>query len=314
MAARGRRVSRGKAADTDQVLYDAGESIRELLRSRCAIASEVEIVFEAPTRDWAARRSGPAIDVFLYDIRENLERRANLFENVRDGDLVTGRVAPTRWFNCSYLITAWTQRPDDEHRLLGQILQGLLTTHALPRDCLRGQLALTEREFFLTLGRPLGSERSISDIWSALGGELKPSLDFVLCVPFEPAALIPVGPPVLEAPSLFFGEGRGPAAKRGKGGKDGVAGKDGEAGKDTPDSDPGREPGYRRAKEMARTEAEAAEAAAREAAERDAIAKGSERSFEEAVAGTPEHPGRRFRFAVHEPSDGRPLRPPPTKK
>ncbi len=40
----------------------------------------------------------------------------------------------------------------------------------------------------------LGSERSISDIWSALGGELKPSLDLVIAVPFEAIAV---------APSLF---------------------------------------------------------------------------------------------------------------
>jgi hypothetical protein len=262
------------------VLYDVDESIRELLKTRCGLSPEIEVVFEAPTRDWASRRSGPAVDVFLYDIRENLERRQNLIETVREGDFVKGQIPPTRWFNCSYLITAWTQRPDDEHRLLSGIINGFLMVHAMPRDCLQGALAQSEREVFLTMGRPLGSERSISDIWSALGGELKPSLDLVVVVPFEPQTLIAVGPPVMEAPSLFFA-GDGPAPTKGKG--------------------DARTPGHRRAKlnrEQGSSEVDGSTAAD----DREPV-------YEEAIGGSEKDPGRRFRFAVHEPGELPPKRP-----
>ena len=77
------RILRVEPPQTGGVLYDVDESIRELLRAQCGLANEIEVVFDAPTRDWAARRSGPAVDVFLYDIRENLERRQNLTEMVR---------------------------------------------------------------------------------------------------------------------------------------------------------------------------------------------------------------------------------------
>ncbi|MEV7547917.1 Pvc16 family protein, partial [Streptomyces sp. NPDC089915] len=30
----------------------------------------IEVSFEAPTRDWAARRNAPAVNAYLYDIRE----------------------------------------------------------------------------------------------------------------------------------------------------------------------------------------------------------------------------------------------------
>jgi Pvc16 N-terminal domain len=269
------------------VLYDVDESIRELLKTRCGLSPEIDVVFEAPTRDWASRRSGPAVDVFLYDIRENMERRQNLIEKVREGDFVKGQIPPTRWFNCSYLITAWTQRPDDEHRLLSGIINGFLMVHAMPHDCLQGALAQSERQVFLTMGRPLGSERSISDIWSALGGELKPSLDLVVVVPFEPQTLIPVGPPVMEAPSLFFA-GDGPAPVKGKGNAD-------------------RTPGHRRAKLNGDDPSGTSGADQKEGsktADRDPV-------YEEAIGGSEKDPGRRFRFSVLEPGELPPKRPRP---
>jgi Pvc16 N-terminal domain len=250
------------------VLYDVGESIREMLVGRCEIPPDIDVVFDAPTRDWASRRSGPVIDVFLYDIRENLERRQNLLETVREDDLAIGRVPPTRWFTCSYMVTAWTQRPEDEHRLLGSILEGLLTTHAVPHVFLQGRLRDRTHEVFLTLARPLGQDRSISDLWSSLGGELKPSIDLVLVVPFEPNTLDAVGPPVLEAPSLSINGSKAPAPKD------------------------RRTAGHRRAKDPV-----AAAGQVETRADVGSVAVVSE----EAVGGTETQPGRRFRFAVHEP-------------
>lgn len=278
-------------SQTGPVLYDVGESIEEMLRTRCGIPPDVEIVFEAPTKDWASRRSAPAVDVFLYDIRENLDRRQNLLEFTRDEHITTGRVPPTRWYSCSYLITAWTQRPEDEHRLLGSVIEGLLTIHAVPPDCLRGRLAEMEREVFLTLGRPLGSERSISDIWSALGGELKPSLDLVVAVPFEPLVSMPVGPPVLETAAITVGVtrdegGQGKGAK-GRGRGSGAPG----------DDRPVRTPGHVRLKEQA---GERLRSSLLDQRGTD----GEGPPVEEVVGGTREQPGRRFRLSIHEPRRG----------
>lgn len=250
------------------MLQEVDDAIAAMLRARCGIARQVEISFEAPTREWSARRSAPVVDVFLYDIRESLDRRHTLLENVRENERVVGQVLPTRWFACAYLVTAWTQRPEDEHRLLGSIIEGLLTVHAIPRDCLSGRLAEIERQFFLTLARPLVQERSISDIWSALGGELKPSLDLVVFVPVEPRELREVGPPVLEAPSLFVSDGHSPPDER-------------------------RTIGHRRAKadpdQQRTSDGLGAESQAPTPA-----------TIEEVVGGSEARPGRRFRFAVEE--------------
>ena len=262
-----------------RVLQDVDDSIRAFLRTYAHITNDIDIVFDAPTRDWAARRNSPGLDIFLYDIRENLDRRQALMEDSRDPEGFTARRPfATRWYNVSYLITAWTQRPEDEHRLLGSVLLGFLETHALPPDILVGSLAEMERQVFLTIGRPLAQERSISDIWSALGGELKPSLDLVLVVPFEPTGGFPFGPPVLEAPSI------------------GVGGPGSEAPGETEVG--GRTEGHRRAKAgpVGRPAWEPRQRRGRLVDER------ADAPSEEAIGGTTERPGRRFRFAVHEPS------------
>lgn len=275
------------------MLQDVDDSIRSFLRTQARITNDIEIVFEAPTRDWAARRNTPTIDVFLYDIRENLDRRQAMFEDARNADLmVTGRPQATRWYNCSYLITAWTQRPEDEHRLLGSVLLGFLEVHAMPREVLSGRLSEMQREVFVTIGRPLAQERSISDIWSALGGELKPSLDLVLVVPFEPAGDRIIGPPVLEAPSLQLG--------------DPSTGAKGSGAANVTD----REGGHRRSKggpvgykSKQKSHVPKSLLERRE----DRLAQ------EESIGGSPAVPGRRFRFSVHEPRAAEKEESSPTK-
>ncbi len=97
------------------------------------------VSFEAPTRDWAARRNAPTLNAYLYDIRENVARRERGAIAERDERQVVVRSQPPRWFRLSYLVTAWTSRPEDEHRLLSAAL-GLLSREILPPAALTGAL------------------------------------------------------------------------------------------------------------------------------------------------------------------------------
>jgi hypothetical protein len=54
----------------------------------------------------------------------------------------------------------------------------------------------------MTIALPPPPERSIGDIWSALGGELKPSLDLVVTAPVTVADRPVVAPVVREEPRL----------------------------------------------------------------------------------------------------------------
>jgi hypothetical protein len=99
-------------------------------------------------------------------------------------------------------VTAWTARPEDEHRLLSSLLSGFLRHEYFPAELLQGTLEGEETPVLVTVALPPDDDRKIADTWSALGGELKPSLDVVVTAPMNIARAIEAGPPVLEEPRL----------------------------------------------------------------------------------------------------------------
>ena len=93
------------------MIYEVDEALRALVRRDALPGSDVEVVFDAPTKDWASRRNTPTVDIYLYDIREDLRRRERGMINDYDSaGRVVDRRLPPRYFKLSYLVTAWTQR------------------------------------------------------------------------------------------------------------------------------------------------------------------------------------------------------------
>src|SRR2546428_6275217 len=161
-----------------RMIEQVDESLRALLRRDALNGAKVEIAFDAPTKDWASRHNAPTLDLYLYDIREDLERREVMWEDVRDGTgRVTERRPPPRRFKLSYLVTAWTQRPEDEHRILSSALSCFLRNQTMPVDVITGSLVGARLPITLSIALPPPQDRSISDVWSAMVGELKASLD-----------------------------------------------------------------------------------------------------------------------------------------
>ncbi|MFD7452893.1 DUF4255 domain-containing protein [Kitasatospora sp. NPDC059827] len=180
------------------MIHEVDEALRLLLAEAGLPERGVEVVLDAPTRDLAARRTAPTVSVFLYDVREDTGRRqaGAVAEHDADG-LVLGHRAAPRWFELAYLVTVWTNRPQDEHRLLAEVLQCLTAVDALPARLLTGTLARLGLTVGLDIaGRDTGLP-SVSDVWSALGGELRPSIDLRVLAPLA-GALTPAGPPVTE--------------------------------------------------------------------------------------------------------------------
>ncbi len=185
------------------MIHEIDEVLRGVLRGGALAGTDVEVAFDAPTRDWAAKRTGPTIDAYLYDIREDVNRRERGAVSVRDENgIVVKRRQPPRWFRLSYLVTAWTKRPEDEHRLLSAALTTLLRGEALPAGVLTGPLAELGLTIPISVAVPPAESRSLADIWSALGGELKPSLDVVITTPIPVSPEYPAGPPVTEWSSV----------------------------------------------------------------------------------------------------------------
>ena len=125
-----------------QVIQEIDQALRALIRAEAFADRDVEVVFDAPTKEWAGRRNAPTVDVYLYDIREDMRRRDRGVENEYDGNgRIVGRHLPPRHFKLSYLVTAWTQRPEDEHRLLSALLTCFLRHDAIPAELLAAPLS-----------------------------------------------------------------------------------------------------------------------------------------------------------------------------
>lgn len=185
------------------MMHEVDEALRRVLRRGALPDGAGDVAFEAPSRDWAARRNTPTLNAYLYDIREDVARRERGAIAERDArGVVVRRRQPPRWFRLSYLVTAWTSRPEDEHRLLSAALGCLLGQETLPPEALTEALRALEATIPLTVAVPPPESRSIADIWSALGGELKPSLDVVITVPFPVTPSYEVAPPVTEGAAV----------------------------------------------------------------------------------------------------------------
>ena len=204
--ARIRGPGRDARGHSRAVIQEVDAALRVLVERDALHNADVQVVFDAPTKDWAARRNAPTIDLYLYDIREDMRRRSRGMLNEYDANAVLqARAIPPRHFKLSYLVTAWTQRPEDEHRLLTSLLSCFLRHDALPSDVLGGTLAELGLPVQVTVALPPPEDRAFADVWSALGGELKPSLDVVVSAPIDTGQRFPVGAPVTEPPSVSLG-------------------------------------------------------------------------------------------------------------
>lgn len=180
------------------MIHEVDEGIRQLFTERGVPGGGGELAFEAPTREWTAGRNAPTVNVFLYDIREDrARRRTSALEEHDDDGMVLGWREPPRWFQLSYLVTAWTNRPQDEHRLLSEVLACLVRSDALAPRWLTGSLAELGLSVELETAGPISDSGPATEVWSALGGELKPAIDLRVTAPLI-GDLTPAGPPVTE--------------------------------------------------------------------------------------------------------------------
>jgi hypothetical protein len=138
------------------------------------------------------------VDLYLSDIREDVRRRqTGMIERRNEQGIVVERRPVPRFFKLAYLITAWTQRPEDEHRLLSAILASFIRHDVLPDSVLTPALRDLESPLGVMIAFPPPEDRQVSDVWSSLGGDLKPSIDLVVTVAIQADTLFDIAQAVM---------------------------------------------------------------------------------------------------------------------
>ena len=177
-------------------LADLDEALRTLVRRELERHGfeGVEITFDAPATDWSAKLTAPTVNLFLYDLRENLGESEATPRDVRVNGSVMAAPPPMR-LEVTYAVTAWTKAVEDEHRLLSQVLAILFSHPALPADLLGGRLANASRlrAIETEVGRP---KEEKADFWTSIGGRYKASIDYAVRLEVESGLMFTRGPEV----------------------------------------------------------------------------------------------------------------------
>jgi hypothetical protein len=176
------------------MINDLDKTLEQLLKQDLPseIVSQVTISFATPDDSFPPTSvTLPAIDIFLYDVRENRELRSNEWTVERQSNnVMTRKKRPSVRVECSYLITAWPSEsaPNpamDEHYLLSEVMKVLLRHPTIPANLLQGSLKDQEPPLPVMSLQP-GRLQSLGEFWQALGGKPKAALNYSVTIGIDP--------------------------------------------------------------------------------------------------------------------------------
>ena len=168
----------------DSLLTEFHHSLRTLVYERGNIpATDVDVTFDAPVKNWVGARTRPTLSFFLFDIRENTELRQTAPETSRSNGRGVHRVPPRR-FDLRYLVSALTTDVEDEHLLIWRTLGTLMKYSTVPSDLLPESIRAFGLPVLGKIGGPDESPRPL-DIWSALENPPRPALIYIATVPLD---------------------------------------------------------------------------------------------------------------------------------
>lgn len=187
------------------MIHDLDEALRQLLIRELPVKnSEIDIRFDQPKREWSARLNRPTLNLFLYDVRENVKLRQYSPHWVVEKEAetsVTQRRAAVR-LNLHYAITAWANDPEDEHRMLSRTLMVLFRNRVLklPEDVMPKTLRDLPSPVQFTVAQP-DMMHNPSDFWSAMDNEIRPAVICTILLALNPYQAVET--PMIQHPPLF---------------------------------------------------------------------------------------------------------------
>lgn len=175
------------------MIHLVGMAMEEHLRARVPLPSSIVVSFDAPDKAWSARVNGPTVNCYLWDIGRNRQRQhAGVAEY--QGANGTERRRPDPVIEFHYLLTAWASEVRDEHQLLGSMLMAFLAHGTIEREDLPAPLDRGAGKLTFVVDEI--EDRRMSEISSALDGQLKSGLRVSAFLAVDAGGYLAVGPPV----------------------------------------------------------------------------------------------------------------------
>ena len=140
------------------------------------------INFDRP--DEAFKPAQTTVNLFLYDLRENLELRSNELTVDKGNSQSVTHKAPLR-LSCSYLVTAWpsggVSPALQEQQLLSQALQVFGRFPEIPEGLLQGTLAGQDPPLPMVALHP-DALKSLAEFWTSLGTKFRASVTVTVTI------------------------------------------------------------------------------------------------------------------------------------
>lgn len=192
------------------MILETDQALLAVTKTRVLGNAAVTVTFDPPARPWIQALKTPAVNFFLFDIRENTHRRDVMYEQVRDeGGKVVGHRPPAARYDLHYTVTVWGAPIAMEHRILALVLRCFGALPTIPRPLLPEPLAQLPYDVHLTTAA--GTKRSM---FLNLAGEVKVGFELTATVAM-PAPDLPAAKPVSQAQVTVAPKPTAPAAPGG---------------------------------------------------------------------------------------------------
>jgi hypothetical protein len=176
------------------VILETDQALLAVTKTRVLGNAAVTVTFDPPARPWIQALKTPAVNFFLFDVRENTHRRDVMYEQVRDeGGKVVGHRPPALQYDLHYTVTVWGAPIATEHQILALVLRCFGALPTIPRALLPAALAQAPHEVHLTTAA--GTKRGM---FLNLAGEVKAGFELTATVAM-PVPDIPAAGPVQQA-------------------------------------------------------------------------------------------------------------------
>lgn len=168
--------------------------------------SKAVVAFDRP--DDSFKPNQTTIDLFLFDIRENMELRSSEPKIQRQNGTAVIQQAPMR-VACTYLVTAWpgggtgTDLVLQEQRLLSQALQVFSMYPKIPASFLKGKLVGQEPPLPMMATHP-DELKNPAEFWTAIGNKMRASVTVTVTISMDVFA--PISAPIVKTELVRFGE------------------------------------------------------------------------------------------------------------
>ncbi|WP_414170189.1 DUF4255 domain-containing protein [Streptoverticillium reticulum] len=174
-----------------RLVDDALESrVRQVMTG---LPPQFTVTFQPPGRDAGLGETtgSEAVGLYLYDIREDLDRRQTGTVYQYAGPPAGGpepplrkraQFDPPRYARLSYLVAAWAPDARKAHDMLGDLLIGFARSPQLPVR-LPPELQEMDLSALLDVGHPPSEDRALTELWSAVGHTLVPTLNVTVTIP-----------------------------------------------------------------------------------------------------------------------------------